>query len=349
MSTARWLRGFEVLIPLAVLGVIVVIDVLVPPQLVVAGAFSLAPLVACAMASVRQTALLAGAAVLVAGLSTLWNHNLGAVDWWIRLAVTVVLGAFAVSLTEVRARRERRLRHMTDIAQTAQRALLRAMPSSIGSLGFAARYRSATKDALVGGDLYEVVETEAGVRVIVGDVRGKGLDAVQLAATVVTGFRRAAITEASLPAAAQDLDDVVTSVAGDEDFVTAVLAEFHDDHSVTVVNCGHPPPLLIPEAGSGRLIDTGAPEPPLGLGPSPEAVTFVLPDHARLLFYTDGLIETRNRNGDFLPLNRDTVAALRRGRPEDALDALADLLNDHAAQGINDDVALLLVERGGLA
>ena len=126
-----------------------------------------------------------------------------------------------------------------------------------------------------------------------------------------------------------------------------MLAEFHDDHSVTLVNCGHPPPLLVPQAGSGRLVDTGAPEPPLGLGPSPDPVTFELPDHARLLFYTDGLIETRNRHGDFLPLDRHTVAALRTGRPGEALDAVLDLLDDHAAHGINDDVALLVVEREG--
>ena len=49
---------------------------------------------------------------------------------------------------------------MTAIAEAAQRALLRAMPSSIDSLGFAARYVSAAHEALVGGDLYEVAETD---------------------------------------------------------------------------------------------------------------------------------------------------------------------------------------------
>ena len=345
MATARWHRGLVGTIPLAVLGIIVVVDALLPPGIVVSGAFGIAAIVASALVGVRQTALVAGAAVLLTGLSALWHHNLGTVEWWVRIIGMVILGALAMVLAEVRVRRERRLRHMTDIAETAQRALLRRMPRSIGSLGFAARYRSATEEAFVGGDLYEVVETEAGVRVIVGDVRGKGLDAVQLAATVLTGFRRAAFTEASLSAAARDLDDVVTSVAGDEDFVTAVLAEFHDDHTVTLVNCGHPPPLLVPEAEPGRLVDTGASEPPLGLGPSPDPVTFELPDHARLLFYTDGLIETRNHNGDFLSLDHHVLAALRTGSPRDALDALLDLLDDHAAHDINDDIALLLVER----
>ena len=67
--------------------------------------------------------------------------------------------------------------------------------------------------ALVGGDLYEVVETDSGVRVILGDVRGKGMEAVQMAATVLAAFRRVAVTAPSLTAAARHLDDVVKSVA----------------------------------------------------------------------------------------------------------------------------------------
>jgi serine phosphatase RsbU (regulator of sigma subunit) len=82
----------------------------------------------------------------------------------------------------------------------------------------------------------------------------------------------------------------------------------------------------------------------LGLGPSPDPVTFELPDRARLLFYTDGLVETRNHEGDFLPLDGRVAAALHAGTPGDALDALLTLLSDHAGHHINEDVALVLVE-----
>ena len=182
--------------------------------------------------------------------------------------MTIGIGALAVILAHLRIRREQDLQHMTTIAETAQRAVLRVIPSSVGSLRFATRYVSATKEALVGGDLYEVVQIPDGVRVIVGDVRGKGLAAVQMAATVLAAFRRAAVLEVSLTAIAADLDNVVTAVAGDEDFVTAVLAEFHDDHSVTLVNCGHHPPLLLTNGDSGRLVDTGDPQEGGGSVPS---------------------------------------------------------------------------------
>jgi sigma-B regulation protein RsbU (phosphoserine phosphatase) len=137
---------------------------------------------------------------------------------------------------------------------------------------------------------------------------------------------------------------VVTAVAGDEDFVTAVLAEFHDDFTVAVVNCGHHPPLLLPDGDAGRLLDTGEPQLPLGLNPTLTSVTSRVSEGARMLFYTDGLIETRNRQGAFFPL-LDRAAALSAGSLEDALTGLLEELTEHAADGIDDDMALVLAER----
>ena len=343
MATRQWLQAHYTLIPLGVLGVTVILDAVLPPRVVVDGTFAFAAIVASALTTVRRTAIVGAAASVLAALSPLWQHNLATVDWWVRLVVTAILGATAVLLAKVRVRRERALRHMTAIAEAAQRALFRTMPSSIGSLGFAARYVSATEDALVGGDFYEVAETPAGVRVIMGDARGKGLDAVQMAATVLAAFRRAAVLEPTLTDIATHLDSVVTAVAGDEDFVTAVLAEFHDDSTVTVVNCGHHPPLLLPQSDPGRLVNTGEPEPPLGLHPTPHPMTGDLPEGARLLFYTDGLVETRNRDGAFFPLS-DSAAALRTGHLGAALDNLLGQLVDHAGYRIDDDMALVLVQ-----
>ena len=330
MVTARWLRGHNLLIPTAVLGLIVLVDALLPAKIVVSGAFAISAIVASAIANVRQTAFVAGAALLLAAASALWNQNFGTVDWWVRLITTALIGALAVVLAEIRVRREAKLQQMTAIAEATQRALLRAMPGSIHSLGFAARYVSAAHEALVGGDLYEVVETESGVRVILGDVRGKGLDAVQMAATVLAAFRRVAVVAPSLTTVAGQLDEVVKSVAGDEDFVTVVLAEFHEDLTVTLVNCGHPAPFLVTAADGGRLVETGVPALPLGLGPSPDPVTFKLPHRARLLFYTDGLVETRDGEGDFFPLDDRVVAALHTATPGEALDVLVTLLDKHA-------------------
>ena len=105
----------------------------------------------------------------------LWNDNLGSLEWGLRLLVAAALSVAAVAIAASRQRRERRLAQMTLIAETAQRAVLRTLPSSVGDVGFAARYVSAAEEARIGGDLYEVVSTRHGTRAIVGDVKGKGL------------------------------------------------------------------------------------------------------------------------------------------------------------------------------
>jgi hypothetical protein len=340
----RWAQAHDLLVPFGVLGLLVVADVLLPPSLIVTGTFAIAAIVASALTSVRRTSLVAVAAALLAGVSALWNQNLGSVEWWARMTVVVVAGSLAVLLAWVRVGRDNQLVHMTAIAEAAQQALLRGTPSAIGSLGFSARYVSATEEALVGGDLYEVAETDNGVRVIVGDARGKGLEAVQMAATVLAAFRHAAVREPTLTAVATDLDDVVTAVAEDEDFVTAVLAEFHDDDTVTLLNCGHHPPLLLTNAHSRGLVDTGTPEPPLGLGPAPSPVTCLLGEGSRLLFYTDGLVESRNREGTFFCLE-DSAEALSTDELGTALDGLLGRVVDHVGERVSDDVALMLVER----
>jgi serine phosphatase RsbU (regulator of sigma subunit) len=69
-----------------------------------------------------------------------------------------------------------------------------------------------------------------------------------------------------------------------------------------------------------------------------------LPKGARLLFYTDGLVESRNRAGAFFPL-ADSAATLRTGTVDGALDGLLRRLADHVEMQVDDDMALLLVEQ----
>ena len=342
MPTSHWLTRHGLALGLTVLATIVGIDVVLP-EVSLSASYAVGAVVAGAMTTVRSTAIVAVLALVLSALSFVWNDNFATADWTLRLAITVGLGAVAIASAQIRTVREQQLRHMTVVAETAQRAVLRAMPTAVGSMGFAARYVSATEEALVGGDLYEVVASHHGIRVIVGDVRGKGLDAVQMAATVLGAFRTAAFTQSSLAEIALDLDRAVKAYGGDEDFVTALLAEFHEDHTVTVVNCGHHAPLLVTQTDDGHLLETGEPEPPLGLGPRPHSVTSRWPAGSRMLIYTDGLVEARDRRGVFFPLG-DYAAGLRQGTLEEALDKLIDRLVAYAGHRVHDDMALVLTE-----
>jgi sigma-B regulation protein RsbU (phosphoserine phosphatase) len=334
----------ELAIPVGVLAVLVAADALLDSSAQITGSFSLAVVLAALRSPPSRTALLAVVATLLAALAGIWDDNAGTRAWAIRLVLCALISGAGVLVSADRERREQRLRRLTVVAEAAQRAVLRAMPHSVGHVAFAARYMSAADDALIGGDLYEVSATPFGVRMIVGDVRGKGLDAVQLAAAVVGAFRQAALTVPDLGAVASTLDEVVHAVSGEEDFVTAVLAEFHDDGGVAFVNCGHHPPLQV-DAGGAHLVDVGDPAPPLGLGVSgarqSRAVWSV---GSRLLFYTDGLVEARDRDGAFFSVT-DQVDALRAGTLDQALDTVITRVRRHVPGGLHDDLALVLAER----
>jgi serine phosphatase RsbU (regulator of sigma subunit) len=342
----RWSAlAVELAPPLGVLAVLVVADALLPPTSQITGSFSLAAIVAALRSSPVHTAAITVLATVLAALAGIWDGNAGSQEWAIRLLVCALISTVGVALAADRERREQRLRRLTVVAEAAQRAVLRAMPTSVGRIALAARYLSAADDALIGGDLYEVSATPFGVRMIVGDVRGKGLDAVQLAAAVVGAFRQAALTVTDLTAVAVALDEVVHAVSGEEDFVTAVLAEFHDDGTVAFVNCGHHPPMQVDVDGVA-LLDVDEHAPPLGLGVGPG----LTPHKAhwqvgsRLLFYTDGLVEARSGEGAFFDVLHQ-APALRSGTLDQALDTVITRVRRHVPGGLKDDLALVLAER----
>jgi sigma-B regulation protein RsbU (phosphoserine phosphatase) len=339
-----WVHRHGFAVALALLGALVVIDVLTGDRVILISSFSASALVAAMLTTVRRTAVVAAIAIAAALAATAWDGLGIGSDWLTRFGICTGLSVGAVFIAGAREERERRLQRMTVIAEAAQRAVLRAMPTAVGAVGFAARYVSASREALVGGDLYEVAATPYGVRVIVGDVRGKGLDAVQLAASVLGAFRQTAFTTERLADVARGLDDVVSKLSGDEDFVTAILGEFHEDGDVLLVNCGHHPPLLARREAPGELVDTGDPALPLGLGTEPEESRHSWPVGSRLLFYTDGLVEARDDRGVFFPLDGYAEAVATAGL-EDALDDLVAELLAHTKRQLNDDMALVLAER----
>ena len=306
--------------------------------------FSLAPLVAATVADERRTAIFGGTAVALAIGAGWWDGATGQLTYWIRVAVVCAISAMAVVVAGMRRRREERLARMTAVAEAAQLALLPPLPPEMTGISIAARYRSATREASVGGDLYEIIPTGYGIRVIIGDVRGKGLDAVLLARHVLSAFRRSAVAMPALEQVAGEVGRAIAPHLGAEDFVTAALAQITTTGELTMVNCGHHPPLLR-HGGDLQPLTDGKAALPLGLEDDFTAFTATWSPGDRLLFYTDGLVESRDAHGHFL--REDAIGtALLAPDCGQALDTLIRAVDRHTGGHAHDDMALLLLEHG---
>jgi serine phosphatase RsbU (regulator of sigma subunit) len=226
----------------------------------------------------------------------------------------------------------------------AQSALPREVPATVAAGRLATRYVSAAAEARVGGVLLEIVSDKGHPRWLIGDTRGKGLPAVRLASVAMTSFRDACAQPGpSLPEIARVVDRSVARAAEDEDFVTAVFAEFDPRGWLQLVICGHPPPLRLTANGDLRALTPAAYATPLGLHPDIRPSTFPVGAGDRLVFYTDGLLEAHDRAGRYFRLE-DCLDTLRRTDLQAAADELLDRLLALTGRRLDDDVAVLLFE-----
>jgi phosphoserine phosphatase RsbU/P len=301
------------------------------------------PLLASLILPPRLTAVLAGWA-MVLGIGLIVDQPERPGKFVSHLGVLVLLTAFAVVNSALRTAAQRRLSQVRAVARVAQSALLRDVPSTVTAGRLASRYVSAAAEARVGGDVLEVVSEGGRSRWLIGDTRGKGLPAVRLAGVAMTSFRDACTQPGlSLPEIARVVDRSVTRAAGHEDFVTALFAEYDPQGWLELVICGHPTPLRLTAEGDLQPLTPATYATPLGLHPDIKPSTFTVGIGDRLVFYTDGLLEARDRAGRFFRLEA-CIEALRRPDLETAADELLSRLLAHTGRKLDDDVALLLFE-----
>nr|WP_251056419.1 PP2C family protein-serine/threonine phosphatase [Streptomyces sp. ISL-94] len=334
-------------------------DVMTPPSFTGSPFFSAAPLIAAPLFSFRATAATGALASLAVVLLHLYNGTSWKAEALTELATVVTVCGLALLINRVVRRSGRQLASARGIAEAAQRAVLPTPAERIGGLHVSARYEAAQADAFIGGDLYAVQDTPYGIRLAVGDVRGKGLGAVEAVAVVLGAFREAAETEPTLEAVAQRLERALAregtrrdGLDAVEGFTTCVLGEVPPGAGVLrLLNRGHPEPLLLYADGELAVLAPAEYALPLGMGElgggRPDlAEEWDFPAGTTLLLYTDGLTEARDRAGVFYdPADR------LRGRvfpgPEELLSALSSDVRRHTGGAMTDDMALLAVGRPG--
>ncbi len=277
------------------------------------------------------------------------------------LIAVVLVTAVSTAGAVHSARGSQKLAEVRTVAEVAQRALLRPLPSRVGPLELGVLYVAAAAEAQVGGDLYEVARTPYGIRLIVGDVRGKGLSAVEVAADILGVFREAAHDVYTLAEVARRLDaSLARRQATNEEFVTAVLVEIDPALSrLTIYNCGHPAPiLLVPCRGDEysppqvKVAAVPVPAPPLGLMSlgdcSGAGLSLPFNPGDEMLLYTDGVTEARDAKRRFYPLAERLAVLVQDGSGQALLERLREDVLRHRGAPLDDDAAMLLVRATGV-
>lgn len=248
--------------------------------------------------------------------------------------------------------------HATALA--LQRSLLQRRLPAQAAVEAAVRYLPAQGGVAVGGDWFDVIRLSGSrVGLVVGDVVGHGIHAAATMGRLRTAVRTLADIDLEPEELMTRLDDVVTRLAAEEglspgdDLSATCLYAVYDPISrcCTLARAGHPVPAVVAPDGTTEFLDLPA-GPPLGLGGLPfEETEIQLPEGTLLVLYTDGLIESRQRDID------TGLAAMRKvlsdmhppsagGSPASpALDAVCDSLVDALLPEQAGDDAAVLVAR----
>lgn len=347
-------------VPFGLVGLVTVVDALVPPEVHLGPFLVAAPAVTASFAGLRMTAFVGAVAVLAQALVAVMRTSFNDLNHTYQIIALFLISAFAAFLAGLRERNDQRLNQLRSVAEATQHVVMRPLPVRSGPLHIATVYLAAEDEAQLGGDLYAQARAGDGTRMIVGDVRGKGLDAIGEAADVLGAFRALAHKDTELSELVALLDTGVAAntadahqeraetADGSETFVTAVVIEIPDaSREIHLISCGHPPPLLL----RGDLVnplEARDPSPPLGLGnllagtSTTDTFTFDVGDV--LLLYTDGVIEARDPSGVFYSLPQAVSACLSKN-PESLLAHLKVDLQRHAGGHLSDDAAMVAIER----
>ncbi|MFJ4849328.1 SpoIIE family protein phosphatase [Streptomyces sp. NPDC088733] len=194
--------------------------------------------------------------------------------------------------------------HSTALA--LQQSLLPREPPAQSAVDAAYGYRPADLAAGVGGDWFDVIPLSgARVALVVGDVVGHGVEAAATMGRLRSVVRTLADIDLPPEELLTSLDDIVNRMdrereadASDPEVGASVLYAVYDPVSrrCCVARAAHVAPLLVLPDGTSELLDVPG-GPPLGLGGLPfESAEVELPEDCLLVLFTDGVVESRDRD-----------------------------------------------------
>jgi sigma-B regulation protein RsbU (phosphoserine phosphatase) len=220
--------------------------------------------------------------------------DLGLLNAVCGLAGTAIENARLYQVAVEKGRMERELQMAHDI----QQGLLPNVMPRVPGFEMTTRWRAARE---VAGDFYDVFSLgDDGLGVVIADVSDKGAPAAMFMAVARTMIRSLAHSGISPVETLRRTNDLILEDADSGMFVTVFHSFFHPDGRSVHVNAGHNPPLLFRRSTEelnfmprgGRAIGW-FPDNPV------KDVEIQLEPGDMLIYYTDGLTEAEDVNGNF--------------------------------------------------
>ena len=171
----------------------------------------------------------------------------------------------------------------------------------------------------VGGDYYDCLpDANDTWGLAIADVSGKGMQAALLMATLRAGLHSEVTRKEDLPGMAETLNSLLYASSTSGKFATFFYAQLHPEtDQMTSINAGHNYPLVIRSAGGCDELEKGG----VMLGMFPNDVLAQISEYEQettqlwsgdvVLFYTDGVTETVNPEGDLYGEERLEEVATR--------------------------------------
>jgi len=244
--------------------------------------------------------------------------------FWISLGIILVFRTVRIS------REQARLEGELEAARQVQNIIVPENSDAVPGFSVESVYRPAQQ---VGGDFYQVWPTpDEGLLLVLGDVSGKGLPAAMQVAVLVGSVRTLAQITSDPSEILKEMNARLLGRTGGG-FSTCLALHLDADGNGILASAGHPAPYL-----NGRELDVpGA--LPLGIAPfqSYEVCRFILERGGHITFYSDGVLEAQNAQGELLGFER--VRELSRLSAKEIADAAS-------AFGQEDDITVVVIERG---
>ncbi|MBN2102499.1 serine/threonine-protein phosphatase [bacterium] len=239
------------------------------------------------------------AAIFIYSAESQWIFIFELIDGWVREEITLFLNSVRTALNyrlmadKVQSEFER--------ASQIQKSLLPPRPPEIQGYNIAQRSLAAE---LVGGDFYEYFQfDENHLGFAIGDASGHGIPAALLVRDVVIGLRMSLSRDVRIMHTLKKLNQVIQRSTYSTNFISLFIGEMEEPGHLFYVNAGHPPPFLISRNQITMLEASG-----IALGFLPEIELhryFVyMEPGAKLVLYTDGIIERINRDEEQFGLER---------------------------------------------